>query len=151
MSRLRPEQVIGAMLQGASVRTIDQNSNLLVRTIRFFREQDFVRDYGNIEGEELEERAGTIPQVLLRMNGKLTRELGESNPLTSVGRVAALSPTDEGVVEAMFLACLTRMPAAEEQEHFVAQLQGTKQRRRSQIVEDLFWSLVNSPEFSWSH
>ncbi len=74
MSRLRPEQVIGAMLQGASVRTIDQNSNLLVRTIRFFREQDFVRDYGNIEGEELEERAGTIPQVLRRMNGKLTRE-----------------------------------------------------------------------------
>lgn len=151
MSRLRPEQVIGAMLQGASVRTINQNSQLLVRTIRFFREQDFVRDYGNIEGEELEERAGTIPQVLLRMNGKLTRELGEANPFTSVGRIAALAPTDAGVVEAMFLACLTRTPEEQERNHFVTQLQGTKKKQRSQIVEDLFWSLVNSPEFSWNH
>lgn len=151
LSRLRPEQVIGAMLQGASVRTIDQNSHLLVRTVRFFREKDFVRDYGTIEGEELEERPGTIPQALLRMNGRLTRELGESNPLTSVGRISALSPSDIEAVNALFLACLTRFPNEDERNHFVEQLEGLKQKQRDQVLEDLYWSLVNSPEFSWNH
>lgn len=151
MTRLRPEQVIGSMLQGASIRTIDQNSQLLARVIRFFREQDFIRDYGSIEGDELEERSGTIPQVLLRMNGKLTRELTEVNPLTATGRVVLLAPTDEGAVEALFLACLTRPPTEEERVHFTGQLHGTVKKERDRIVEDCFWSLINSPEFSWNH
>ena len=40
MVRLRPEQVIGSMLQAAYVRTIDQNSHLFVRMTRFFNERD---------------------------------------------------------------------------------------------------------------
>ncbi len=43
LTRLRPEQVIGSMLQAASIKTVDQNSHLLLRTIRFFRENDFVK------------------------------------------------------------------------------------------------------------
>lgn len=107
--------------------------------IRFFREQDFVRDYGSLEGDELQERPGTIPQVLLRMNGRLTRELGEANPLTSIGRIAALAPDDEIAVEAIFLACLTRLPTAEERQHFVSQLQGTELKSRARTVELKSW------------
>ena len=38
--RLRPEQVIGSMLQASSITTIDQNSHLFTRALRFFRERE---------------------------------------------------------------------------------------------------------------
>ena len=31
------------------------------------------------------------------------------------------------------------------------QLEGTKGDVRSQVVEDIFWTLFNGPEFSWGH
>ncbi|MFP6765667.1 MAG: DUF1549 domain-containing protein, partial [Planctomycetaceae bacterium] len=74
MTRLRPEQVIGSMIQSSFIRTVDKNSHLFLRMIRFFRERDFVERYGDLGDQELIERSGTIPQALLRMNSVMTRE-----------------------------------------------------------------------------
>jgi hypothetical protein len=151
MTRLRPEQLIGAMMQASSVKTIDQNSHLLFRTIKFFREQDFVRDYGDLGPDELEQRAGTVTQALLRMNGRLTREVIEANPLNSTGRIANLSADGRECVENAFLVCLSRRPTREESDCFTAQLAEAQKQERVQIVVDLYWSLFNSLEFSWNH
>jgi hypothetical protein len=151
MVRLRPEQVIGAMMQAGSIRTIDQNSHLVVRFIRFIREQEFVEEYGDLGDDELLERSGTIPQTLLRMNGKLPTEMLKANPFNSSGRVALFAGTDDGCVDTCYLVCLTRQPTDAEREHFVAQLRAAANNQRSQVVEDLVWSLFNSPEFSCTH
>jgi len=146
--RLRPEQVIGAMLQAASVKTIDRNSHLFVRFLRFAREQGFVDEFGDPGENELSDRVGTIPQALLRMNGQLASELTEPNPFGSVGRISALASSPEATLDACYLVCLTRRPTEPEREHFLPQL-GTQ--REGQAVQDLFWALFNSPEFSWNH
>ena len=39
----------------------------------------------------------------------------------------------------------------EEQAHFVNQLHDVSAQQRVKILEDLYWSLFNSPEFSWNH
>lgn len=148
--RLRPEQVIGSMLQASSVKTIDQNSHIFVRFLRLVREGDFVRAFGDPGENELQDRAGTIPQALLRMNGELARELSSENPFTAPARIARFSSTSEMVVENCFLACLSRRPTSAEREHFVAQLTRESQQRDG-VVEDLFWTLYNAPEFSWNH
>lgn len=148
--RLRPEQVIGSMLQASYVRTIDQNSHLLVRTARFFNEIDFVREYGDPGDSELDDRSGTIPQALLRMNGNLTSERTKVDPFGAPGRILALSPSDEILIDNCFLACLTRRPTADEKAHFLAQFQD-KTNSREQLTQDLYWSLFNSDEFSWNH
>jgi hypothetical protein len=148
--RLRPEQVIGSMLQASSVKTIDQNSHIFVRFLRLVREGDFVREFGDPGENELEDRAGTIPQALLRMNGELARELSSENPFTAPARIARFSSTPEMVVENCFLACLTRRPTSAERDHFVQQLSGNGERSEG-VIEDLFWTLYNSPEFSWNH
>jgi hypothetical protein len=145
--KLRPEQMVGAMLQSASLQTIDQNSHLLVRTIRFFRERDFVEKYGDLGENELENRSTTIPQMLLRMNGSLPHELLKGNPLNASGRIAAFTASDERCLESCYLVCLTRRPTATERNHFLPQLRGTDGKERGQVVEDIFWSLFNSPEF----
>lgn len=149
--RLRPEQVIGSMLQSASVTTIDQNSQLLVRLVRFFRERDFVREYGDLGENELDEHAGTIPQALLRMNGQLVREIGEANAFTASGRIAGFSGTPETAIENAYLACLTRRPTAEETAFFVEWFKDARPNQRGKVVEDLYWALFNSPEFAWNH
>ena len=151
LTRLRPEQVIGSMLQAASIKTIDQNSHLIVRLIRFIRENDFVKEYGDLGEDELDERSGTIPQALLRMNGKLLRELTEANPLNASGRIAMFAGNDLHCLETCYLVALTRRPTLAEREHFLPQLTGTKDKQRARIVEDILWSLLNSPEFSWNH
>lgn len=150
--RLRPEQIIGSMLQASSLKTIDQNSNIFMRGRRFFSEIDFVREYGDLGSDELNDFPGTIPQALLRMNGEFARDNGSASLLNSVGRIARFDISDEKRIETCFLVCLTRLPTALESEHFVKQYQAaSNQNQRIKITEDLFWALYNSPEFSWNH
>ena len=149
--RLRPEQVIGSILQASSLGTIDQNSHLLFRTIRFFRETDFVKEYGDLGENELTEQPGTIPQALLRMNSQLIRDLTEANAVNSPGRIAGMSPDTATCIETAYLVALTRRPTAPEIEHFMKQLESASKNQRPQVVEDMFWSLCNSLEFSWNH
>jgi hypothetical protein len=146
--RLRPEQVIGAMVQAASIKTIDQNSHLFTRFLRFIRENDFVRDYGDLGERELEEHAGTIPQALLRLNGRFTREVGGANPFTASGRITAMAPSEAEAIDTAYLCCLARRPTAEERAFFLQQM---SDRKRVEVIEDVYWTLFNSPEFCWNH
>lgn len=151
ITRLRPEQVIGAMVQASSVKTVDRDSHWTKRFLRFIRELEFVKEYGDLGDDELTERAGTIPQALLRMNSTFAAEWSKSTPFSAAGRITAMSPNDETCVDICFLACLTRHPSPEEKSEMSKQLHGLHGDKRSQAVEDIFWSLFNSPEFSWGH
>lgn len=149
--RLRPEQVVGSILQSASLQTVDQNSHLFVRLVRLINENNFLKQYGDLGENELLEQGGTIPQRLLLMNGNLAGEFTKTSPLYAAGRIETMAATDEKCIETAYLVCLTRRPAPEEQAHFLEQLRGKKRDARQRIVSDLFWSLFNSTEFSWNH
>lgn len=150
--RLRPEQIIGSMLQASSLKTIDQNSNLIMRGRRFFSELNFVKEYGDLGSDELNDFPGTIPQALLRMNGEFAKDNGSASPLNSVGRIASLDVSTEKRIETCYLVCLTRLPTPAERDYFLKQYQSANnQQQRVKITEDLYWALYNSPEFSWNH
>lgn len=169
--RLRPEQIIGSLFQAGHVRTIDQNSNLFARVQKFGNINDFMNEYGDMGDDELLQQVGTIPQALLRMNGRFSSELSKAEFLTAAGQIIAFSPNDESIVENSFLACLARRPTDEERTCFLNLLRPISEadtvpaesntdqasseipakRTREQVVQDLFWILFNSPEFSWNH
>ena len=150
--RLRPEQVIGAMLQSASLKTIDRNSHLFTRVRRFFGEQEFVQEYGDLGEEELSEQTGTIPQALLRMNGKLARELLQTGPFGATTAIAGATAGDDTLcLASCFEVCLGRHPEPEESAALLPWLTETRGSQREQAVQDIFWALFNSPEFSWNH
>jgi hypothetical protein len=151
LTRLRPEQIIGSMLQTSYIQTIDQNSHLFVRGKKFFNEREFVESYGDLGDQELQERSGTIPQALLRMNGNMTRNAIETDGFSASNRVVSMCKTNEDVVETCFLICASRRPTQAENEYFLAQLESSNERSRNTIVADMFWILLNSPEFSWNH
>lgn len=145
--RLRPEQVIGSLFQAGRVRMVDQNSHPLIRFQKLTSENDFIQEYGDAGEDELNAQSGTITQSLLKMNGRFTADSLKVDLLSGPAEVLQLSPDDATIIENSFLMCLTRRPSDEEQQYFLEQLKDN----RNQAVEDLFWALFNSPEFSWNH
>lgn len=151
VTRLRPEQVIGSMLQASSIKTLDQDSHWTIRAVRFFKELDFVKEYGDLGDDEMTERTGTIPQALLRMNSDFSSEWTKGTIFSAAGRISGMATDDDACVDLCFLVCLTRHPTDEERVLLKKQLEGHQGDARTNVVEDLYWSLFNSPEFSWEH
>jgi hypothetical protein len=151
LTRLRPEQVAGSLLQSASLETVSRESHILVRALRYFSEKDFVTRYGDTGEDEFDGRGGTIPQALLRMNGKLVKDKTEPGLLGAASRIGSLAPDDRTAVATAYLGVLTRRPTPEEAAHFEARLAGTKGKERNERMEDFYWTLINSTEYSWNH
>jgi hypothetical protein len=152
LTRLRPEQVAGGMIQAARVGAIDNEAHILWKLIKFGQTNEFVKRYGDTGVDEFTDRAATIPQRLLMMNGDLVKERTQQNyVLNASSRIALLAPTDSAAVEAAYLAAYTRRPTSEEREHFCGRLAGKRGDARAAELEDLYWTLVNSSEFSWNH
>lgn len=149
VTRLRPEQVIGAMVATTSLQTIDQDSHLLTRAIRFFREIDFVREYGAVQDGSGRPEPATIPQALVCMNGKLAREMVQANAVTATGRIAGMARDDRARLDLAFLVTLTRRPTAEERAAVEPLLAAAAAKGSG--VEDVAWTLVNAAEFCWNH
>jgi len=152
LSRLRPEQVAGSVIQSASLQTIDAESHILFRFARASQQNEFIQRYGDIGEDEFAARGGTIPQRLLLMNGRLVEERTKDDlVMNAAPRIAKVAPTDEVAVETAYLSVLSRPPTPAEQQHFIQQLEGTRGKARAQAMQDLYWSLVNATEFSWNH
>jgi hypothetical protein len=151
MSRLRPEQVIGGVLQAASVRTIDGKSNPFVRGIRYFQARDFVQRYGDSDDDDFAKAHGTIPQRLLMMNGSLVDGKARDELLNASTQIALFAPDDRAAVETAYLCVLTRRPTQKESDHFVAKVAGASGDERRKRLADLYWTLFNATEMSWNH
>jgi hypothetical protein len=86
----------------------------------------------------------TTPQVLHLMNAPaLNRKL--SADLARPAKLAASNLSLEQIAEAAYLLAYCRPPTREETKRVAATLAAAKNRRVA--VEDLFWALLNTPEF----
>jgi hypothetical protein len=65
--------------------------------------------------------------------------------------ISKLAADDAKAVETTYLTVLTRRPTPEEAAHFEARLAGATGDERLHRISDLFWTLVNTTEFSWNH
>ncbi len=95
------------------------------------------------------ERTGdvTLPQLLHLQNSD-----GLSNKLkTSTGRLEQLltaQSDNDRVVDELYLSTVSRWPADTEREVVKKSLEGTDRR---EVMQDLFWALLNSKEFAFQH
>ncbi|MCL6503161.1 MAG: DUF1549 and DUF1553 domain-containing protein [Pirellulales bacterium] len=151
ITRLRPEQVVGAISQASRLETISSQSHILVKLKRLADQQGFLQRYGDAGEEELEPHGGTIPQRLLMMNGEIVRDNTRENLLANAAtQIAVLASKPQRAVETAFLCVLTRRPTPEEFEHFSARLRQGDGNMAARM-EDLYWALFNCSEFSWNH
>ena len=88
----------------------------------------------------------TTPQLLHLMNSPaLNRKLGLDTARPA--KMAASNKSNQEIVVEAYLLVYNRFPNAEEQQAALEFLPEGDQRRRG--IEDLFWTLLNTPEFSF--
>jgi len=151
IERLLPIQLAQSIIQAASLKTINHSSHILIRTVRLFDQGQFINRYGDPGGDEFMPMPSTIAQRLLMLNGKLVQEKVKSTLFNASGLIAQLAPDDRRAIETAYLTVLSRLPTPEELAHFRQRLTGDGAETRAQCIEDLFWTLINSTEFSWNH
>jgi hypothetical protein len=93
---------------------------------------------------------GGIPQALLLMNGTIITQattLEESMTLRAVVDAPFLKDTDK--LDTLFLAAYSRLPRAEERERFlkIVRAKPDDAEATRQAYANIFWALLNSPEF----
>ncbi len=151
ITRLRPDQVAGGLLQATSLTTIDADSPILIRIIRTISHSQFVGRYGDTGEDEFDAKSGTIPQRLLMMNGELIKDRTNSGLFNSATSIGSFAPSDRAAIELIYEIVLTRKPTSDELAHFEKKLAGTKGKVREERMSDILWTLLNATEFSWNH
>jgi len=113
---------------------------------------EFLQRFGRV-GEKPTESALSILQALALMNGKFTAEatdLRRSMTLSAVADAPFLSTHEK--VETLYLAVLSRRPKSDEARELTAYVDsGGPRRDPAQALSDVFWALLNSPEFNVNH
>lgn len=152
VTRLRPEQMAGSVIQAASLATIDSDVHVFFRIKRDIDVGNFVKRYGDTGEDNFDDGGGTIPQRLLLMNGNMVNENVRGNPLVNSGsRIGLLAPDNRTAVESAYLAVFSRRPTAEESGYFEGRLAESHRSSRGDTLSDLYWTLMNATEFSWNH
>jgi len=155
---LRGDQLGRAILQAGSLWTYDEGRHPLFRLMHFGRTGEFTKRHGDdLSSEDAEEE--TLLMRLHLLNGEVLSETTkDDNGLGPVVRLPQLSPSPEAAVDDAFLMVLTRRPSARERELFVGRLSACvtvdgkpDSNAQAKVMSDLFWALMNTTEFAWSH
>ena len=88
----------------------------------------------------------TLSQALHLLNGKTVHQKIVDGKL--VERWLEVGIPTRDIIERLFMRCLARLPS-EAENATVQQL--LTDHQEAEVLQDLFWSLINSPEFSLNH
>ena len=145
LKTLAPEQVFDSLEQALMLPIAKAD-----KAARFNGERDaFVARLDEAAGRSPEDFNAGVPQALMMMNGRLTAaavDLDGSRTLRAVVDAPFLDPRQK--VETLFLAALTREPAADEVDVMLKYVTARSEGRdRDRAYAEVFWALLNSPEF----
>lgn len=91
----------------------------------------------------------TLPQTLLRVNGKVSQILTSSGRGSVLEGIVKRHSTAEARIEELVLTMFCRYPEKAESERFVAFLKGRQNKKQG--MEDLMYALLNTTEFTTIH
>ena len=112
--------------------------------------QQFNRAFGNDEGGEATNFNGSIPQVLMMFNSDMIREATGVAEGTLVSDVANSSLSPKQMIDAIFMAGLSRKPTRDEVA-LAKSLTNANNGNLAQGLSDLWWVILNTNEFILVH
>jgi hypothetical protein len=149
--RLRPEQVFEALQKVLGFDESDKkipapaaNSAPAVQRHTGLRNMVY-QAFKENPSTPMQEIQGTMQQALLLMNSALIQTYTSAQGKTLLADLLAKERTDEQIVSALYERVLARMPSEAEQE--TCQRYIRKVGDRTEALEDVLWTLVNSTEF----
>ena len=105
----------------------------------------FLRDFGQSDRHLTDGSAkdGSVPQVLVMMNGKAQQMMTEKDSL--MFRNIAKNKSTEDKMEAIFLSILNRRPTMKEKGMLVKDYQKSGEKSFANVI----WALINTREFTF--
>ena len=100
------------------------------------------------EGDESNLFSGNIHQSLVMMNGPLMQQATSASARSVLAKVMASKMETLQKVEHLFLASVARKPTKRELKLVQQMLNKTTPQ---QMLQDIWWALLNSNEFSLDH
>ena len=130
----------GRLRAAAKGRPLDAVRRDILRQFRF--------TFGDDENTDVVDFQGTIPQALLMLNGELIQR-GLADRDQRLDLILRTEQDADRRVELIFKSALGRPPSGRERPRFLGHV-AAKMHDRS-AYEDVFWTLLNSSEFIFSH
>ena len=149
---MSPEQLFDSLLTATNAHRAGNGTQSDRKRDAWLRQ--FLFAFGNDEGEETTSFQGTIPQALMMMNGELLRDALSAKPGSFLAdcieqaQSQARSP-EAYMVNQIYLAALSRYPTRKEFQQAGGYLASYPDSL--QVLQDLFWALLNSNEFILIH
>jgi hypothetical protein len=149
---MSPEQLFDSLLTATQAHKAGSADEGNRRRDAWLRQ--FIFAFANDEAEESTSFQGTIPQALMMMNGELMQQALSGKPGSFLAEVCdhashlGRSP-ESNMVDSIYLAALSRRPSAKELNQAREYLHNFPDSL--QVLQDLFWALLNSNEFILIH
>lgn len=112
--------------------------------------QQFVVAFGTDEGDEATTFNGSIPQALMLFNGELTRQAISDQDGGFIKRVVAENRNTRDRVNQLFLAGLCRR-ASRDELSIASKLLAAREGNEVEMLQDMWWAIINSNEFIMQH
>ncbi len=152
---LRGDQLFNALLttlelDEATIRSMVGGVNARAYGLRITPRTVFNVAFGFDPSEPRETITSSIPQTLAMMNTPQINaaiSVGNRRRPTSLGKLLADIEDDELLTSELFLRTICREPTDEEFSHINAYAESVGER--SEVYEDLLWSLINSTEYAY--
>jgi hypothetical protein len=106
----------------------------------------FAIAFGTDEGDEATTFNGTVPQVLMMMNGELVDRAVNNEPGSFLHRIVYENPNRAQSLEHLYLAALGRKPTRQEIQA-ANELLEARGGDPGAAMQDVWWALLNSGEF----
>ncbi|WP_146455041.1 DUF1549 domain-containing protein [Rubripirellula tenax] len=112
--------------------------------------EQFVVAFGTDEGDEATTFNGSIPQALMLFNGELTQNAISKAEGSFIDRIAGSGRSPQERVTNLFQAGLARRPSKTEMQVASKLLQARKGDEK-EMLQDMWWAVLNSNEFIMQH
>ena len=89
----------------------------------------------------------TLSQALHLLNGDTVQNKIREGQV--IQHLLAAKKSPEEIIRTLYVRCLGREPAADELDKLKKLVEG--QPKPAEVLEDIFWSLLNSREFCFNH
>jgi hypothetical protein len=112
--------------------------------------RQFVIAFGTDEGDEATTFNGTIPQALMMFNGELVQQATSLEKGSWLKQLAEAPSKNQEKVNQLFLVGMARKARAEELAVSVKLLQA-REGKVDEMLQDMWWAILNSNEFIINH
>lgn len=112
--------------------------------------EQFVVAFGTDEGDEATTFNGSIPQALMLFNGDLTKKAISTGEGSFISRLATQARSPRDRVTTLFMSGLARRPTRNELT-IANKLLMARGNDEKEMLQDMWWAILNSNEFIMQH